>query len=132
MQNNITDIFISSLHKLNLMAVKPLSKHKLVNGRLYYEVLGVFEFFPPKHIFDDVIYKEMLERRDEVIERFQTIESETSNNFRHRYTKRVIVGNKSTRKYFDYIFDVVPENVTNYTFDADEQKMYLSVKGYGI
>lgn len=132
MKEEIVDIFRNTLHKLTLKSVKLIGTSKTKAGRTYYVFEGKFDFIPPEYLFDDDKYNELIDNKEEILKEMKSFEEESSNCFRHRFTKKIIVKKEVEKYTFDYVFDVVPKNIIDYSFDIKKRKMTFIVKGEGI
>lgn len=132
MKELITDIFSETLHKLTLRNVRLVSSQKTDTGRGYYIFDGEFAFYPVEYIFDDEQYLELSNNKEKSLRIMHGFNSESSNEFRHRYTKKVIIDNEIKKIDFDYVFDVIPKNIVDFSFNAKHKTMTLIVRGSGI
>ena len=129
MLKDFLEIFKHSFHKCSLIGVKNLGKRVSKDGREYYRFIGKFEFEPPAFIFD----LELEENKPYILARFQEIEPESSNCFRRQFTKKLISEDDTVAKKveFQYVFEIIPQNIIDFSIDEAKKKMYLQVLGYG-
>lgn len=128
--DDFLEIFKQSFHKFSLEKVKLIGKDKSDAGREYFRFMGKFSFEPPRHTFE--VADEIEENKAFLLSRFRMIDSETSNTFRRKFTKKIIRGDEvEGRVSFEFAFDIVPKNVVDFKLDKSNNKMYLYVLGIG-
>lgn len=128
MFDDFLQIFKSAFHKFCLVGVKNLGERVSKNNRKYYRFIGKFEFEPPKQIFNS----EIEENKPYILNEFRNLDLNTSNCISRKFTKKLLSGKNVVKKVeFQYIFDIVPQNVIDFALDESKGKMYLYVLGYG-
>ena len=130
MQQQFLEIFEQSMHKLNLVGVCLKQKRKNKSGRIFYKILGKFQFVYPLH-FDNNTIKLFVENKREILQFLKNADIEYSNCISHKYTKKVKINNKTVKKEkFTYVYDIIPNNIIDFQFK--NQKMILYVLGWGM
>jgi len=122
-------IFTTGFHKLSLKKVAKYGSGKTDFGKPYDNLLGLFEFEPPACVWNDPapIDYEFLKG---VAREFA---SELSNCIVRKFTRKIFRdGKMSAKRTVRYVFDIIPENVVEFRFDARRRTMRLVVKGYRI
>lgn len=131
MESQFLNIFLHSLHKLNLTGVKLIGKNKNFGGKTYYKFIGEFEFVPPLYFFDNDLYKLFEQKKEEILNILQVIKEQNSNCITHKYTKKIKQNSKTeSKKNFNYVFNIIPKNVVDFSFKED--KLILYVIGWGM
>lgn len=126
------DIFCVPLHKINLCEVALLSKERNRSDRRYYKFIGRFEFVPPEFVWDNGCYERLIEDRQNILNKFNSIEEQSAQCIKRKFTRKMRSGGGVKKVDFEFVFDIIPRRIINYEFDASKKKMYLYVVGYGM
>lgn len=126
-REDVLQIFKSGFHKLQLKKVVKLGKSKERLGVPCIVCLGLFEFVPPKQVWDGEIDDNFFRA---VLGEFS---KELSNCITKKFTRKVMKnGNLKSSQVSRYVFDVIPKNVLAFKFNRATKTLKLVVQGYGF
>lgn len=128
-EEDFLQIFKTAFHKLKLVGVKKIRKKENAPGKDYYVFHGKFVFIPPTQIwkngedFDYDFLKSLLDKFNEG----------TSNCITRKFTKKIIKNNSVVeKKVFKYVFNIIPKNIVDFSFNKKDGTMTLIVEGWGL
>lgn len=131
MESQFLNIFYKNMHKLNLNGVKFVCENKNFGGKTYYKFIGQFQLSPPLYFYQNELYKLFEQRKVDILNILQVLQQQKSNCITHKYSKKIRLNGKvEGKKQFQFVFDVVPKNVIDFSFRDD--KLILYVIGWGM